>query len=248
MADRIIVNLYISSETLSCEEITSRINLTPDNITKIGDPVPSTILVNKFNTWELSSGLDNTFSIKEQLISLFKKIESVENNISHLKDVADISISCIIYYTIQPPFYLDADMVKKCCAIGASVDFDAYHLCDRDCPNGGEVTKDDNGHALPKNDSDTGCSTGLNIKKFHVMTDRIIVRLTISSTTLSCEKITSQINLAPDSIVKIDDHVPFTTLVNKFNTWELSSGLDDIFSIKEQLVSLFKPKFQIKTA
>jgi len=134
MTDRIIVKLYVSSETLSCEEITSRINMAPDNITRIGDPVPLTILVNKLNVWELSSGLDDTFSIKEQLVSLFKKIESVQNNIYQLKDVADISISCVAYYTAQPPFYLDADMVKKCCAIGASVDFDVYHRCDRDCP------------------------------------------------------------------------------------------------------------------
>jgi len=133
MTDRIIVKLKISSATLSCEEIASRISMTPDSMTKIGDPIPLTILVNEFNVWELSSGLDDTFSMEEQLVSLFKKTEPVQNNIYQLKNVADINIACSIYCTTQPTLYLDADMIKKCCAIRASVGFDVYWSCDSDC-------------------------------------------------------------------------------------------------------------------
>jgi hypothetical protein len=93
-----------------------------------GDLIPSTLLVHKSNVWELVSGLQEAASIQDQLMALFFRIEPVAKSIAALSNVAEITVSCVIYCTRQPDLYVKPELIQKIAKIGAGIEFDVYWM------------------------------------------------------------------------------------------------------------------------
>lgn len=126
MPERILVRLHIVSDSLTCEELESQIGLSPSRFMKKGDLIPPTLLVHKFNVWELVSGLQETASVRDQLVALFSRIEPVAEKIAALSSVAELTVSCVMYCTHQPDLYVEPELIQKIGHIAAGLDFDVY--------------------------------------------------------------------------------------------------------------------------
>lgn len=126
MSDRIVVELRITSNVLSCEDLKSRISLAPTRVWHAGDPIERTSLLRKSHGWELSSGMDETVSLEGQLTALVARVEPIREEITALRDATDVLISCAIYCSGQPELYVSRELIQRIGSIGAALDFDLY--------------------------------------------------------------------------------------------------------------------------
>jgi Domain of unknown function (DUF4279) len=127
-ATRSHARIKIVSQTLTPEDITNLMRLSPDRVRCAGEARPHTIIIENTNCWELDSGLPDHHELPEHIDSVLRRIEVCASQLVALAETGTIEVllSCIVHASTEPSLSLSKSAIKALARICAEVDFDLY--------------------------------------------------------------------------------------------------------------------------
>ena len=124
-----IVRLKVVSTAQTPELITKVVGIPCERGWHIGDTRPNTIIKEKNHGWELGSGLPRSASLEEHIGALMSVLEPKAERIKSLAPVAQIELSCVIYFDdATPALWFHPTLIAALERLGASLDIDLYAL------------------------------------------------------------------------------------------------------------------------
>lgn len=90
----------------------------------------------KFSNWELHSPLLRTEVFQDRhLNALLEILEDRREGVLQARSLYTCGLQGVGYYTNENPgFHMEAELISRVAALGLSVDFDLYCLCDHEQP------------------------------------------------------------------------------------------------------------------
>jgi len=111
--------------------VSKALSVSPTNEWSEGDISPRNGSPYKFMSWQLESGLDDTFPLNEHIEKLFSILLPLESELNELSGNYELCIQCVGYYHPSGHgVHLDKSTIQKASKIGASVDMDFYYTSD----------------------------------------------------------------------------------------------------------------------
>jgi Domain of unknown function (DUF4279) len=130
MEYEILANFSLTGFTISPNEMSGIIGINPTKTWEIGDTIGKSNLQRKENGWVLSSSLDKSSELEEQISDLLQQLKPKWANLLDVCSEYDAEISCAVYsYNSQgPSMHLGKEMLKLLAELNAEVDIDYYSL------------------------------------------------------------------------------------------------------------------------
>jgi len=134
--DKTQVMVYFSlfGDEFPIDEVTKRLGITPTLSYKKGELIPrrnySHIHYRKETAWDLSSGYQESYDVKEQMDQVLGPIKNQVAVINQLKE--DYKLECKFFIVIimengdTPGLYLDNEQIEFASRIKAEFDIDLY--------------------------------------------------------------------------------------------------------------------------
>ena len=133
MSNEISVYLVLSGFKNDPDEITAAMGLLPEEIWREGDPIGRTIRLREESGWKLSSGMDKSTDLNEQIEALLNRLELVAPILSELGQTCYMEIACVLRaYDFVPAMHLERSTVQRIARIGAEIDIDFYCLLENE--------------------------------------------------------------------------------------------------------------------
>lgn len=127
-----IANLSVFSKELTAEDIEDILSIKADKKKKMGDKrieYEKCILRNEENIWVLTSKIDPSLPLSEQIESLFKRIRPKIKNFSLIEKKCEVVFDCIVEGDLDdgnPELNFPTRLIKDFSLINASLDIDLY--------------------------------------------------------------------------------------------------------------------------
>lgn len=135
MAGRTSITTRLNIVGFQCSpsEITDALGVAPSVTWRLGEPRIHRVgpPLNDCNGWRLVTNCDPlSTTIDEQIFNIMERLGEGGRRLSALPEGADVEISIIIYvYDDRSPYVgLSVESVSLVASIGASLDFDIYHM------------------------------------------------------------------------------------------------------------------------
>lgn len=101
---------------------------TPDQVWSIGDKLHGTLLRRKTNGISFKSRLPISSSLREHVLAVLSRFSKNDKaRFRRMKHVM-ITLHIAIYDIVDPPIYLEPDLLNEIASIGAALDVDVYNL------------------------------------------------------------------------------------------------------------------------
>ncbi|HEU5415040.1 MAG TPA: DUF4279 domain-containing protein [Candidatus Angelobacter sp.] len=129
---RNIVRLKILSDTLTPEDISERLGLTPSRswIKGESDRKKASLNMAKWNGWIYDSGCHSDVSLQEQVAALLHALEPMQDSVRRISDLCDVAVSLVAYSGPNKSIFLSKKLVALIAALGAHFDFEMYDTVD----------------------------------------------------------------------------------------------------------------------
>jgi Domain of unknown function (DUF4279) len=129
---RNIVRLKILSDTLTPEDISETLGLTPSRSWRKGesDRKKASLNMAKWNGWIYDSGCSPNVPLADQAAALLHALEPLQNSIHHISRLCDVAISIVTYSNPDKSIFLNKELVALIAALGAHFDFEMYDALD----------------------------------------------------------------------------------------------------------------------
>ena len=129
---RNIVRLKILSDTVTPEDISETLGLTPSHSWRKGesDRKKASLNMAKWNGWIYDSGCHSDIPLEDQVAALLHALESMQNSVRQISDVCDVAVSVVAYSNPHKSIFLSKKQVALIAALGAHFDFEMYDTID----------------------------------------------------------------------------------------------------------------------
>ncbi|RZJ14569.1 MAG: DUF4279 domain-containing protein [Acidovorax sp.] len=121
--------------TGSCkhEDVTALLGAKPSEAWNVGDANPRNGTLRKFMSWRMSSGLDDTKPLAEQISALLLWLQPRASALEQLVAEHDLTLQCVGYF---PPsghgMHFDREQVRQAALLGLALDLDFYYVDDHE--------------------------------------------------------------------------------------------------------------------
>jgi hypothetical protein len=127
MNDQNIIRLKVTSTSMSPDEITGAIGLSPDKTWRIGDLRSVTQITEKCNGWILGSDSARAEGVATQMDRIISRVGENVQNIKQIAATEEVQVSIVIYAkSAQLGINLSKRHIAFIASLGATLDLDLY--------------------------------------------------------------------------------------------------------------------------
>lgn len=131
MPTRIRTEFQLTGEGFDPDKVTTLVGIDPTKTWRKGDRIPSTILIEKYTGWTISSPEETSIHLDKQIVRLLKPIVLVKEKIIEAYNTygLEAELSCFVFVEGQTPvIHFDSQIVKLAAELGAEIDVDLYQF------------------------------------------------------------------------------------------------------------------------
>lgn len=131
MPTRIRTEFQLTGEGFDPDKVTTLVGIDPTKTWRKGDRIPSTILIEKYTGWTISSPEETSIHLDKQIVRLLKPIVLVKDKIIEAYNTygLEAELSCFVFVEGQTPvIHFDSQIVKLAAELGAEIDVDLYQF------------------------------------------------------------------------------------------------------------------------
>lgn len=131
MPTRIRTEFQLTGEGFDPDKVTTLVGIDPTKTWRKDDRIPSTILIEKYTGWTISSPEETSIHLDKQIVRLLKPIVLVKEKIIEAYNTygLEAELSCFVFVEGQTPvIHFDSQIVKLAAELGAEIDVDLYQF------------------------------------------------------------------------------------------------------------------------
>jgi hypothetical protein len=129
------ISVYLVLAEFDCDpnEVTAATGLQPEEVWRTGDQIGRAARYREDNGWKVSSGIEKSVGLNEQVNALLNRIEPAQAFIAEFAKTCYLEIACVVKaYEYAPEMHLERSTLQKIAQLGAETDIDFYCLIEED--------------------------------------------------------------------------------------------------------------------